>query len=196
MQVKSPIAIIDTIDRNEIYTRNHRIKLKNTEVYCSSIDYLSGKLIIVLNPSMESLKKAHYYEHSSDESIARYLGYSLIYHNTSLSVEEVIKKYFDKDSVERAFKQMKGVLDLRPVRVWLKSHIEGHVKICYLAYAILSYLGYVMEKIDISGSEAIDLMKPGYRVYLEDSKSGFRWEKIVTQSAIQSKIMDVVIKKT
>ncbi|MEM4083949.1 MAG: hypothetical protein QW752_02750 [Thermoplasmata archaeon] len=40
-----------------------------------------------------------------------------------------MKKYYDKDSVERAFKQMKGVLDLRPVRVWLKSHIEGHVKI-------------------------------------------------------------------
>ena len=86
--------IMDTVDRNEIYTRNHRIKLKNTEVYCSSIDYLSGKLIIVFNPSMESLKKAHYYEHSSDENTARYLGYSLIYHNTSLAEEEVIKKIF------------------------------------------------------------------------------------------------------
>ena len=83
---------------------------------------------------MESLKKAHYYEHSLDESIVRYLGCSLIYRNTSLSIEDVIKKYFDKDSVERAFKQMKGVLDLRPVRVWLKSHIEDHVKICYLTY--------------------------------------------------------------
>ncbi|MEM3191612.1 MAG: hypothetical protein QW292_05855 [Candidatus Parvarchaeota archaeon] len=40
-----------------------------------------------------------------------------------------MKKYYDKDSVERAFKQMKGLLDHRPVRVWLKSHIEGHVKI-------------------------------------------------------------------
>lgn len=98
--------------------------------------------------------------------------------------------------MERAFKQMKGVLDLRPVRLWLKSHIEGYVKTCYLAYAILSYLGYAMEKIDISGFEAIDLLRPGYRVYLEDSKSGFRWEKMVTQSAMQNKIMDVVIKKT
>ena len=75
---------------------------------------------------MESLKKDHYYEHSSNEDIAKYLGYSLIFHNTYLGVEDVVRKYYDKYSVEKAFKQMKGVLDLRPVRVWLKSHIEGH----------------------------------------------------------------------
>ena len=188
--------IIDTVDRNDIYTKNHSVKLKNTEVLCSSMDYLKGKIIVVFNPSMESIKKAHYHEHSSDESIAGYLGYSLIYHNTSMTEEEVVKKYYDKDSVERAFRQMKGVLDLRPVRVWLRSHIEGHVKICYLSYAILSYLGYIMEKSDLSGSESLDMMRSGYKVYLEHNKSGFKWEKMVTESAIQRKIMDVVIKKT
>ena len=151
-------GIIDSVDRDAIYTKNHRIKLKNTEVYCSSIDYLSGKLIIVFNPSMESLKKSHYYEHSSNESIAGYLGYSLIYRNTTLTVGDVVKRYYDKDLVERAFKQMKGVLDLRPVRLWLKSHIEGHVKICYLAYSILSYLGYLMVRSDLSGPESLDIL--------------------------------------
>ena len=112
--------IIDTVDRNDIYTKNHSVKLKNTEVLCSSMDYLKGKIIVVFNPSMESIKKAHYHEHSSDESIAGYLGYSLIYHNTSMTEEEVVKKYYDKDSVERAFMQIKDVLDLRPVRVWIK----------------------------------------------------------------------------
>ena len=56
---------------------------------------------------------------------------------------------------------MKRILDLRPVKGWLKSHIEGHVKICYLAYSILSYLSYILEKKEISGSEAIDTMKTG-----------------------------------
>ena len=166
--------IIDGIDRNDIYTKKNMVSLKNTKVYCTSVDFLSGRLIVVYNPSLESLKKDHYYEHSSDESIAKYLGYSLIFHNTDLSTAEVVRKYYDKDSVERAFKQIKGVLDLRPVRVWLKSHIEGHVKICYLAYSILSYLGYILEKKDISGSEALDTMRTGYRVYLEDGKTGFR----------------------
>lgn len=188
--------IIDGIDRDEIYTKTHLVTLKNTKVYCSAVDYMSGKLVIVYNPALESQKKSHYYEHSSDESIARYLGYSLIYHNTDLTTQEVVRKYYDKDSVERAFKQLKGVLDLRPVRMWLKSHIEGHVRICYLAYAILSYLSYILEKKETSGSEALDILRTGYRVYLEDAKTGFKWESMVSLSAVQKEIMNVVIKKT
>ncbi len=188
--------IIDGIDRNDIYTKKRMVSLKNTKVYCTDVAFLSGILIIVYNPAMESLKKDHYYEHSSNEDIAKYLGYSLIFHNTELGIDDVVRKYYDKDSVERAFKQIKGVLDLRPVRVWLKSHIEGHVKICYLAYSILSYLSYILEKKEISGPEAIDTMRTGYRVYLEDQKNKFRWESIVALSAVQKEILDVVIKKT
>ena len=188
--------IIDGIDRNDIYTKKRMVPLKNTKVYCTDAAFLSGRLIIVYNPAMESLKKDHYYEHSSNEDIAKYLGYSLIFHNTDLCINDVVRKYYDKDSVERAFKQMKGVLDLRPVRVWLKSHIEGHVKICYLAYSILSYLSYILEKKGISGSEAIDTMRTCYRVYLEDQKSQFKWESVVALSAVQKEIMDVVIKNT
>ncbi len=188
--------IIDGMDRNDIYTKKHMVSLKNTKVYCTDTTFLSGRLIVVYNPSLESLKKDHYYEHSSNEDIAKYLGYSLIFHNTDLGMDEVVRKYYDKDSVERAFKQIKGVPDLRPARVWLKSHIEGHVKICYLAYSILSYLSYILEKKGISGSEALDSLRTGYRVYLEDQKNGFKWESIVAMSAVQREIMDVVIKKT
>ncbi len=188
--------IIDGIDRNEIYTKAHMVTLKNTKVYCSTVDYMSGKLVIVYNPALEFQKKSHYYEHFSDESIAKYLGYSLIYHNTDLTTQEVVRKYYDKDSVERAFKQLKGVLDLRSVRMWLKSHIEGHVRVCYLAYAILSYLNYILESKEISGSEALDILRTGYRVYLEDAKTGFKWESMVSLSAIQKEIMNVVIKNT
>ena len=188
--------IIDGIDRNDIYTKKHMVSLKNTKVYCTDVAFLSGRLIVVYNPAMESLKKDHYYEHSSNEDIAKYLGYSLIFHNTDLGIDNVVKKYYDKDSVERAFKQMNRILDLRPVMVWLKSHMEGHVKICYLAYSILSYLSYILEKKEISGPEAIDTMRTGYRVYLEDQKTQFKWESMVALSAVQKEIMDVVIKKT
>ena len=188
--------IIDGIDRNDIYTKKRMVSLKNTKVYCTDVAFLSGRLILVYNPALESLKKDHYYEHSSNEDIAKYLGYSTIYHNTDLGIDEVVRKYYDKDSVERAFKQMKGVLDLRPVRVWLSSHIEGHVKICYLAYSILTYLSYILEKKDLSGSEALDTLRTGYRVYLEDEKTGLKWESLVALSAIQKEIVNVVIKKT
>ena len=188
--------IIDGIDRNDIYTKKRMVSLKSTKVYCIDVYFLSGRLIVIYNQAMESLKKDHYYEHSSNEDIAKYLGYSLIFHNTYLGVEDVVRKYYDKYSVEKAFKQMKGALDLRPARVWLKSHIEGHVKICYLAYSILSYLSYILEKKEMPGPEAIDTMRTCYRVYLEDQKTQFGWESMVALSAVQKEIMDVVIKST
>ena len=151
--------ITDGKDKADISTKKDMASLKNTKVYCTGIDFMSGKLILIYNPSLESLKKDHYYEHSSDESIAKYVGYSLIFHNTDLSTVEIVRKYYDRDSVERAFKQIKGVPDLRPVRALLKSHIDGHVKIYYLAHSILSYLGYVLERKGISGSEALDTLR-------------------------------------
>ena len=69
---------------------------------------------------------------------------SLYFHIHDIGIDDVVRKYYDKDSLERAFRQMKGVFDLRPVKVRLKSHIEGHVKVCCLAYSILSYLSYIM----------------------------------------------------
>ena len=58
---------------------------------------------------------------------------------------EVVKKYFDKDMVERAFKHIKGILNLNPIRLWLENHVEGHIKICYLAYAILSLINFKLK---------------------------------------------------
>src|SRR3989338_4157291 len=137
---KSSILIkdfISPIDRDEIYTIKNRVKLKNTEVFIKTYDYLKGKLIVIYNPSLEVMKKSLNFNKDIDSSLD--IGYSLVYHNTEYSSEEVIKNYFDKDMVERAFRHIKGVLNLRPIRVWLNNHIEGHIKICYLAYAILSF---------------------------------------------------------
>ncbi len=81
--------------------------------------------------------------------------------------------------MERAFRQIKGGLDLRPVRVWLKSHIESHIKICYLAYAILAYLDFILLRKEISGVEALERLPSGYRVHLKDKRSGFELDSLV-----------------
>ncbi|MEK6622374.1 MAG: hypothetical protein AABZ13_07820, partial [Planctomycetota bacterium] len=67
-------------------------------------------------------------------------GISLIFTNTNISLEEVVKGYFDKDVVEKSFQALKGVVDLRPVRHWLYNRVEAHVFICYLACLLLSVL--------------------------------------------------------
>ena len=161
--------ILLAMERTGIYSKENRVSLKSTHVYTKSIGFMQGKLIAVYNPQLEQIRREHYYEHSSDEEVASLLGYSLIYHNTSLNDRDVVRKYYAKDTIERAFKHMRGVLSLRPVRVWLLSHVYAHVKICYLSYAILSMLQYRIERTGISGEDALELLSGGYSVHLRDS---------------------------
>ena len=56
---------------------------------------------------------------------------------------------------------MKGIISLRPVKVWILSHVYGHIKGCYLAYAILTMLQYRIEKTGLSGSDVLELFSMG-----------------------------------
>lgn len=180
-------AFISKINRDEIYTLKYRVNLKNTEVFIKTFKFLKGQLIAVYNPAYEVLKKQMNFEKGkeSDQTI----GYSLIYHNTKFSSEDVVKKYYDKDIVERAFKQMKGILNLRPIRVWLKEHVRSHMKICYFAYAILSLMDYRLKKLDISAIDALDLLKTGYKIQLNDTTNKHKWDLTVQLEPKQKKIL-------
>jgi transposase len=181
---------IEPIKRDDIYSAKCRVPLKKTTVFIKEFDYLNGKLIVVYNPELEVVKKELNFE-KQIESIQD-IGYSLIYHNTKYPSEEVVKKYYDKEMVERAFKQIKGVLSLRPIRVWLSNHITGHIKICYLAYAILSLLNYKLKKLNISAIEALDSLKYGYKVKLKDATSNFEWNIHVPLEPKQKKILETI----
>jgi hypothetical protein len=78
--------------------------------------------------------------------------------------------------------------------VWLGSHVEAHVKVCYVAYAILSLLGFKISSLGISGVDALDILRTGYRVKLCDQESGFEWETTVELKSEQKKIRNVVYK--
>lgn len=186
--------VLNRLDRGSIYSKKNMVKLRNTAVYCTAINYMEGKLIVVYNPYLEAIKRERYYESGSDEGVAGMLGYSLIYHNTDMEDEAVIKKYFEKDTVERSFRQMKGIISLRPVRVWLKSHVTAHVRICYMAYAILSLLEYKVSGMEISGAEAFEILSTGYRVMLNDRENGLKWDAVVEMSKKQSEIRNLVYK--
>jgi len=184
---------LSKISRNEIYSKKNRVNLKNTSVYIQSFDYFDGKVICVYNPQMEMLKREIYYEKGgNDDEVSKYLGYSLIFHNTKLDDSDVVSRYFDKDVVEKSFKKIKGVLSLRPIRVWLLEHIKGHIKICYLSYTILSMLHYKLKKLGISGPEAIEILKTGYKVHMRDKKTDFSWDSVVTLKKDQEEILKIV----
>jgi len=172
---------LEKIKREDIYSPENRISLKNTSVYIKEFPYLEGKLIAVYNPHLEVIRREIIYDKGGCKDEGRYVGYSFIYHNTELSSKEVVRKYYEKDIIERAFKKLKGILSLRPIRVWRKEYIEGHLRVCYLSYAILSLLEYYLnkKKFGFSALELLEKLKKGYKIYLKDIKSGFSWQTTV-----------------
>lgn len=182
---------LSKIDRNEIYSLKNMVKLKNTTVFINTFDYSDGKLIAVYNPSLEVIKKQHNFNRGTDE-VDPFIGYSFIYHNTEDLSSEIVKKYYDKEIVERAFKQIKGILNLRPIRVWLKDHVEAHIRICYLAYAILSFMSYKLRKINISSVDALNSLKHGYKINLRIPKDDFGWSLYVPLEPKQKKMLQAL----
>ena len=178
---------IEPIKRDDIYSAKCRVPLKETTVFLKEFDYMNGKLIVVYNPALEVVKKELNFQKEIENNSD--VGYSLIYHNTKYSSAEVVRRYYDKDMVERAFKQIKGVLSLRPIRVWLSNHVEGHIKICYLAYAILSLMNFKLKKLGISAIEALESLRYGYKVTLRDSTSNHEWSTHVPLEPKQKKIL-------
>lgn len=126
---------------------------------------------------------------------SKYDGVSLIFTNTKISMEDVVKGYFDKDVVEKAFQALKGVVNLRPVRHWLYNRVEAHVFICYLTCLLLSILKNKIEKLNISAMRGLQDLDGLYRVYLRDPKSGYKIGKLVALTKHQEKILSLVNKK-
>lgn len=185
---------LSKIEREEIYQPKYSVKLKNTTVFLQSFPYKEGSLITIYNPELEALKRAHAIAkpESYNHETAKYMGYSLVYHTTSMSPAEVIKTYFEKDIVEKAYRELKSSVNLHPIRKYRISHIKAHVKICYLAYAILSYINYKVKAKGISATYALEQLQSVYKVSLISEKENLKWDKVVTLKNEQKKILSLL----
>lgn len=71
---------------------------------------------------------------------ARYDGKYVLRTNSQLDTDEVALAYKDLWRVERAFREIKSSLDLRPVYHWKDSRVRGHIMVCFLALVLESAL--------------------------------------------------------
>jgi transposase len=65
--------------------------------------------------------------------------------NTTLNKEEVIANYGNLWYIERAFRMNKSDLRVRPIYHRLRNRIEGHICICFTAYAVLLELERILK---------------------------------------------------
>mgnify|MGYP005839214829 FL=1 len=143
--------------------------------------------------ALEVAKRNHAMETDTyDPKEGRYMGYSLIFHTTGLSETEVVKIYYEKDIVEKAFKELKSSINLHPIRKYRMSHIKAHIKICYMAYALLTFIQYKLRQKNLSAVEALERLQSAYKVYLRSEKERFSWSKIVTLTKDQKVILKLL----
>ncbi len=119
-------------------------------------------------------------------------GYACIFSTRSIDKAELVRLYFDKDVVEKAFRSLKGVVKLQPIRHWLSQRVVAHVFICYLSYLLLSLLKFRLKSIEISPDEALDELKTMYKVYLRDSKHVLKISRVVALTKRQEAIVKAV----
>jgi transposase len=182
---------LSRIDREEIFQPQYRIKLKHTVVYAQEFDFMGGKLVAVYDPHKEAERRTVAMESEKyNPQKAKYLGYSLLFHTTGDNLETVVRTYFEKDIVEKAYREIKSVINLNPLRKYRLEHINAHVKICYLAYVLLSCIQFQAKKIDLSASDVLDKLQSVYQVSLKSEKENIKWSKTVTLSKLQQKILN------
>jgi transposase len=118
-------------------------------------------------------------------------GYSCIFSTRRIAKDQLVRLYFDKDLVEKAFRSLKGVVKLQPIRHWLSQRVIAHVFLCYLAYLLLSLLKFRLKGLSISPDDALYELSTMYKVYLRDSKNLFKISRVVTLTKRQETILSL-----
>jgi transposase len=85
----------------------------------------------------------------------RYDGKFLLRSNTELSSTLIGLAYKELWRVERAFRELKTGLEIRPVRHWTPSRVRGHFGICFLALVMESTLARMLKNPQVSYREAL-----------------------------------------
>lgn len=128
-----------------------------------------------------------------------YGKYLLLSTDESLSAEDVVKSYFEKDFVEKVFRTLKTDEEIEPVRHRLEHRVRGYMFVCVLAYQILSVLQYRLKEVkgkDSTWEQAFNLLQGLSRV--ERTEVGFgnevkTWYLNVTKS-INDKLKKIGMK--
>lgn len=92
------------------------------------------------------------------EQESKYDGKWILRTNSSLTAAEVALAYKSLWQVERAFREMKSSLKLRPIYHWSESRVRGHIMVCFLALALESALMRSMKSACKGDISLMDLM--------------------------------------
>lgn len=144
------------------------------------------------------LKKYFWGRKIKEEAIIeaqKYEGYFVLFCTKNLDSQKIVRQYFDKDKVEKAFRCLKSILGLRPIKHWLEERVRAHIFICYLSYLLMSLFETKLQAKKISTATALEKLNTAYKVHIKNERLKEEFTKIVTLTKEQQEIMKAVDKK-
>ncbi len=88
----------------------------------------------------------------------RTFGKTIIFSdNCSLTTEQLVRHYFDRQKVESQFRQMNDpdAISFRPMYCWTDSKIRVYALMCVLALLVLQLMNYRARKAGLGMSNAV-----------------------------------------
>lgn len=86
-------------------------------------------------------KEAYSLDENKIEQSRKYDGFLAIStNNATLGIPEVLEQYKQLYKIEHSFRTFKSHLETRPMFHWTDSRIEGHICLCYMAFALQNYV--------------------------------------------------------
>ena len=129
-QVKEAAAIQGSIDKGKKLPKKFR--LENPLIHISYS--VQTKLI-----SMSEDEAVEFLEKTVDR---KRVGFFALTSSRNLTVNEALKRYREKDSVEKIFHSLKNEVIIKPLRVWTENSIRGAIIIGFLAQLFISLVRF------------------------------------------------------
>jgi len=114
--------------------------------------------------------------------------------NTRLSAQKIIDNYNNLWYIERAFRMNKTDLKIRPIYHRLRNRIEGHICICFTAYAIMLEVERILKraKSSLTLNRVQEITKTMYQLTYKLPKSKKTVTKILNMDMEQKEIYGLV----
>ncbi len=162
------------------------VLLRSTYLYVKEMRWKGGRLILCFNEKEAATMKNLLLRRGKKANTL--LGcYALYTSDLSASREEIVRRYFERDLIERSFKALKSVLGLGPLRHWLENKVNNHIYVCYLSYLLLTLLQRKLKDKGLTIFKALDELKYVYKV---STKEGV--ERTVATTKTQKKILKLM----
>ena len=153
-------TIQKSIDKNKKLPKKYQIN--NPLVDCE-YSYQTKLTSMSEDEAKKILKKA---------SITGREGFFVLVSNKNLTLEEALRTYRKKDSIEKIFNSLKNEIDITPLRVWSDDSINGALLIGFIAQLIISLIRFEHKELKHTSPKFIKISLMNLTVTVEFKKKG------------------------